>query len=251
MRARWSGVGLALLAVASLVPVADAKKFRYASGPQPPADSTLAVGNSYLEPVVRARGQRVPYTNLQLVTLVADSAAVSGLAGLPLERGQRAVLAPARDHALNFVVEHAMLRELSRRGITVTVRHTPVPDDSLATLFARAGDPVIDYTLGSAKVSYMRLVGWLPGRVKIQRQSLVQGSLVMRDPVGSRVLWTQDFAQNYIDRFPRGDQSLVEDAKYPDLKDDTPARNVDKLVEPVIVVGIVGGLIALFFQNKP
>jgi hypothetical protein len=251
MRARLSGLLLALLAVAFLVPAADAKKFRYASGPKAPADSALSVGHAYLEPVVRTRGPRVPYTNLQLTELVADSGAVQALAGIPIERGQHVVLAPTHEHPLNFVVEHALLRELTRRGFPVTVRHAAVPDDSVAALFARAGDPLVDYTLGSAKVSYIRLVGWLPGRVKIERQSLVQGTLSLRDPVTSRVLWTGELGHNFVDRFPRGDQSLVEEARYPDLKDDVPGRGVDKLAEPVIVVAIVGGLVALFFQNKP
>jgi len=30
-----------------------------------------------------------------------------------------------------------------------------------------------------------------------------------------------------------------------------PERNLDKVVEPVLVVLIVGGLVALFFQNRP
>jgi hypothetical protein len=251
MRARLSGLLLALLVVASLVPTADAKKFRYASGPKAPADSTLSVGNAYLDPVVRARGPRVPYTNLQLTELVADSAAVRALAGIPIDRGQHVVVAPAREHPLNFVLEHALVRELNRRGYQVTVRHTAVPDDSVAVLFARAGDPIVEYTLGSAKVSYIRLVGWLPGRVKIERQSLVQGAISLRDPATSRIIWTGDIGHNFVDRFARGEQSLVEEARFPDLKDDVPGRGVDKLAEPVIVVAIVGGLVALFFQNKP
>jgi hypothetical protein len=246
-----SGLLLALLAVASFAGAAEAKKFRYASGPKAPADSAVSVGSTYFEPIVRTRGPRVPYTNLLLTELVADSAAAPSLAGLPLEQGQYVVLAPAREHPLNFVVEHALLRELGRRGYSVSVRHTPVPDDSVAFLFARAGDPLLEYTLGSAKVSYIRLVGWLPGRVKIERQALVRGTLSLRDPVHSRVLWTGDLGQNFVDRFARGDLSLVEDSRYPDLKDAVPGRNVDKLVEPVVVVAIVGGLVALFFQNKP
>ena len=251
MRARLCGLLLALLAVASLVPAADAKKFRYASGPKAPADSALAVGNAYLEPVVRTRGPRVPYTNLRLTELVADTAAVRTLANIPIEKGQHVVLAPAREHPLNFVIEHAMLRELTRRGFPVTVRHTAVPDDSVSLLYAHQGDPLVEYTLGSAKVSYMRLVGWLPGRVKIERQALVQGSVSLRDPVTSRIIWTGEMSHNFVDRFGRGEQTLVEEARYPDLKDETPGRSIDKLVEPVIVVAIVGGLIALFFQNKP
>ena len=30
-----------------------------------------------------------------------------------------------------------------------------------------------------------------------------------------------------------------------------PARSVDKALEPVVVIAIVAGLVALFFQNRP
>ena len=251
MRLLRLAVPLALLLLLSLVPAAEAKKFRYASGPKPPEDSTLAVANTYLEPVVRSRGPRVPYTNLQLTQFVASQAVTRALASAPLDSGTHVVLAPAREHPLNFVLEHAMVKALAARGVEITVRRSPIPDDSLKVLFANPGDPLVEYSLGSAKVTYIRLVGWLPGRVKIERQGLVEGSIGMRDPASSRVLWTGDLAQNLIDRFPRNQVGLVEDERYPDLKSATPGRNVDKVLEPIIVVAVVGGLVALFFQNRP
>ncbi len=251
MRLIQLAVPLVLLALCSLVPAAEAKKFRYASGPKPPEDSTLAVANSYLEPVVRSRGPRVPYTNLQLTQFVADTAVSHALANALVDSGTHAVLAPAQNHPLNFVIEHAMLKALSRRGVDITVRRTPIPDDSLKLMFGRPGDPVLEYTLGSAKVTYLRFVGILPGRVKIERQSLVTGSVTMRDPNSSRVLWTGDIGQNFVDRFSRSQVAMVEEARYPDLKSELPQRNADKVLEPIVVVAVVAGLVALFFQNRP
>jgi hypothetical protein len=251
MSSTVAGLLLTLAALAALAPGADAKKFRYASGPKAPADSAVAVANPYLDPVVSTRGPKVPYTNLQITEMVADSAVAASLASAPLEAGMRVVLAPAGDHPLNFVLEESMLDRLSARGLEVTVRRSPVPDDSLAALYASAGDPIVEYTLGSAKVTYIRLVGYLPGRVKIERQSLVQGSLGIRDPASGRVLWKNKLILNFVDRFPRNKVSLVEDPRLPELKDNVPNRNLGKLVEPVLVIAIVGGLVALFFQNRP
>ena len=251
MRSISLAVVATLVALAAFAPEAHAKKFRYASGPKPPEDSTLAVANTYLEPVVRSRGPRVPYTNLQLTQFVADTAVVRALASAVVDSGTHAVLAPARDHPLNFVLEHDMLKALSRHGVDVTVRRDPIPDDSLRHLFGRPGDPVVEYSLGSAKVTYLRYVGFLPGRVKIERQALVTGSITMRDPNSARVLWTGDIGQNFVDRFSRSQVPLVEEERYPDLKSALPDRNVDKVLEPVIVVAVVGGLVALFFQNRP
>ena len=247
---QWAVPG-ALLVLLALSPAAEAKKFRYASGPKPPEDSTLSVANSYLEPVVRSRGPRVPYTNLQLTQFVADTAVARALATAVVDSGTHAVLAPARDHPLNFVLEHSMLKALARRGVDVTVRRTPIADDSLKGLFGRPGDPVVEYTLGSARVTYLRFVGVMPGRVKIERQALVTGSISVRDPNSARVLWTGDIGQNFVDRFARGQVQMVEEERYPELKSELPQRNVDKVFEPVLVVAVVGGLVALFFQNRP
>jgi hypothetical protein len=126
-----------------------------------------------------------------------------------------------------------------------------VPDDSVAMLYAQAGDPLLEYTVGSARTTYLRFVGLLPGRVQIERQSLVEGSLGMRDPSSSRVLWTHDVGLGIVDRIPRSRVSLVEDPRYPELKAEVPERNANKVIEPIIVAGVVGGLVALFFQNRP
>lgn len=251
MRLNVAGWLLALALLAATAEQADAKKFRYASGPKAPEDTVLTAANTYLDPVVRKRGPRVPYTNLQLTQFVATQAVTNALASAPIDSGTHVILAPAREHPLNFVLEHAMVKALSARGAEITVRRSPIPDDSLRVLFGNPGDPLVEYSLGSAKVTYVRLVGWLPGRVKIERQGLVEGSIGMRDPTNSRVLWTGDLAQNLIDRIPRNQIDLVEEERYPDLKSATPGRNVDKVFEPIVVVAVVGGLVALFFQNRP
>ncbi len=230
---------------------AEAKKIRYASGPKPSVDTVLAVAESELEPIVRARGPKVPLTNLQLVTRVANLSYQKALAGAPLDSGGHVVLAPAESHPLNFVVEHAILRVLGQRGVTAMVRRSIIPDDSLRVVAGNPGDPVLEYQLASARVTYLRLRGWIWGRVKIERQALVEGGITMRDPATSVVLWSGDAAHNLVDAFPRGQVSLVEDERYAELKGVVPTRSAGKALEPAIVVAIVGGLIALFFQNRP
>lgn len=230
---------------------AHAKKFKYAAGPQPAADTALSVAQVSVEPIVRSRGPRVPATNLQLLELVANTAFDRALASAPVDSGSRVTLAPIKDASLNFVVEHAILKHLARRRVAVTVRRSPVPDDSTMAQLAPAGEPMLEYVLGATRVTYLRFVGWLPGRVRIERQAQVEGQLVMRDPLTRRVLWTGDASYNLLDSFPRGQLSTVEDPRNTELKSPVPERNVDKIVEPVIVIAIVSGLVALFFQNRP
>jgi hypothetical protein len=230
---------------------AAAAKFKYDSGPQAPADTALSVAVPEYEPVVRARGPRVPLTNFQIIGMVANVALDRALATAPIDSGAHVVVAPAEAHPLNFMVEHAVLRHLARRGITASVRRQIVPDDSIVAVAGNPGDPLLEYQLASARVTYLRLRGWLPGRVKIERQALVEGTLTLRDPATARVLWTGDASHNLVDAFPRGQLALVEDERFGELKADAPGRTVDKAIEPVIVVAIVAGLVALFFQNRP
>jgi len=251
MRLRFFGRAAATLALAvGLSAPAAGKTFRYDGGPEPSADTALAVAVPELEPIVRARGPRVPLTNLQLVGFVARAAFENGLEDAPLDGVARVVVAPAGDHPLNFVAEHAVLRQLGKSGISSMVRRAPVVDDSVAAAM-NPGVPLLEYHVASARVTYLRLRGWLPGRVKIERQALVEARLTLRDPLHSSVRWTGDATHSLLDAFPRSQVTLVEDPRYAELKGEIPGRTVDKVMEPVIVVAIVAGLIALFFQNRP
>lgn len=250
---RCTGVALAGGALAAAIgwsSVAEAKKVRYSAGPQPQPDTVLSTAEVAIDPIVRLRGPRVPATNLQLTSLVANRAFARALAGLPASHDQ-VLLAPAEGHPLNFVAEHAILRELGKRGVVTRVRREPMPDDSLTTIASNPGHPVLEYQLATARVTYLRLVGWLPGRVKIERQALVEGRLTLRDPSSARVLWTGDASDNLVDAFPRGQLALVEDERFGELKGVTPERTVNKVLEPVVVVAVVAGLVFLFFENRP
>lgn len=249
---RLCGVLTLLLAVL-LVPAAEAKKFRYAQGPKPGVDTTYSMATVSIDPVVGGRGPRVAATNLQIIQLVANAAVERALQSVPLDSGSHVTLAPAESHPLNFIMEHAMLRELSKRRVTATVRRTLVPDDSLATLAIAERDPLLEYQLASARITYLRLIGGylLPSRARVERQGLVESGLVIRDPGTSRVLWTADASANIVDRVPRGQIKLCEDERFTDLKGEIPERNLGRYTEPLVVAGVVGGLVALFFQNRP
>jgi hypothetical protein len=244
-------VAAAAVALLLLPQAGEAKKFRYAAGPRVPEDTLLSVAQPELEPIVRQRGPRVPLTNLQLASLVANAAFDRALESAPLQPGTRVLVAPAASHPLNFVVEHAVLLHLSKRGIVSTVRRSLIPDDSLHVIASNPGEPVLEYTLASARVTYLRLTGWLPGRVNIERQALVEGTLTLRDPRTAAVLWVGEARYNLVDRFRRHRLPLVEDERFADLKSAPPSRNLDKVFEPVVVVAVVAGLVALFFQNRP
>jgi hypothetical protein len=240
----------ALAALLMLAAPAHAKKFQYASGPKAASDTLGWVAEGDLQPLLSAQHPRIPLTNVQLTALVADTAFARALRGAPLDSGMRVVLVPAEGHPMNPLVERVMLRQLSRRGVTASVRRSVVPDDSLRTV-SPSGEPVLEYDVSTARVTYLRLVGFLPGRVKIERQALVEGGLTLRRPNSATVMWVSEASFNLVDRFPRSRMALVEDERFSELKGTLPDRNFEKVLEPVVVVFVVAGLVALFFQNRP
>ena len=118
MRRALAGLGVALALWGPIA--ATAKTYQYKGGPPAPPDTVLSTAQAEVEPIVRARGPRVPATNLQLVTMVANTAFARALASAPIDSGARVVLAPAESHPLNYVVEHAILLELGRDSVQVT-----------------------------------------------------------------------------------------------------------------------------------
>lgn len=246
-------LGMTAVLMLVLATGAEAKKFRFADGPRPGQDTVFSEAEIVLEPVVGSRGPRVAPTNLQIITLVAHNAVERALASSPLDSGSHVTVAPAESHPLNFLMEHAVLRELGRRRVSATVRRSLVPDDSLGMLSMADRDPLLEYQLASARITYLRLVGGylLPSRAKLERQGLVEGGLVLRDPATSRVLWTGSASANLVDRLPRSQVPLVEDERFTELKGVLPERNLGRYAEPLVVAGVVGGLVILFFQNRP
>jgi hypothetical protein len=229
---------------------AAAKKYKYATGPKPQTDS-LQVAEANPELVTASKKRREAPTNLAMLLLVAHQSVAKALGPAPLQPGAQVVLAPSGAHTMNFVLEYALLQEMSNRKIVTTVRRSPVPDDSVLALAATPGTTLLEYQLATARVTYLGLRGFLPGRTKVERQATVQASLTLRDPQGGQVVWVGPVDGNLIDLFPRSQQQLVEDARYPELQTPVPNRAWQSLVEPVVVVAIVAGLIALFFQNRP
>ena len=96
---------------------AEAKKFRYEGGPPVPDDTTYATATTEDEPVVRTRGPKVPPTNFEVISTVSNIAFDRAMRSCPVDSGGRVLLAPAESHPLNFMVEHALLQHLARRGV--------------------------------------------------------------------------------------------------------------------------------------
>ena len=163
----------------SLVPAAEAKKFRYSSGPKAARGLDAVGGRTPTSSPSSARAVRGCRTRIcSSPQLVADSAAVArALGDRGRERARTSCWRRRASTRSTSSLEHALLNATvaPRRGRD----RAPLADARRQPRGRCSRAPAIrcvEYTLGSAKVIYLRLVGWLPGRVKIERQSLVPGT---------------------------------------------------------------------------
>lgn len=90
----------------------------------------------------------------------------------------------------------------------------------------------------------------LIGGKKVSRSASVRIFATLSDADSGRVLWTGEAEQTAADEFDSGEVARVEYGNYTFLQPGLPSGGWGKYAEPVLVTGIVVGLIYLFFANQ-
>jgi len=70
------------------------------------------------------------------------------------------------------------------------------------------------------------------------------------EPANGHVVWMAEASKSYDDQFSHDDIDEVEAGLYAFTKPPRESRNWGRIVEPVVVSGIIVGLIYLFFSNQ-
>jgi hypothetical protein len=139
----------------------------------------------------------------------------------------------------NFLVENALTRALTEAGLQVRTR----PDSVLPILEVEIVDLAVVY-VGSHRSKWV-------GPRWVEREARSRLFARLLDPSGARVLWADRAEASRRDEVNAGDLSRLEEEKpVAYTKPAAPAARWNKLVEPVVVTGIVVGLIVLFFSNQ-
>jgi hypothetical protein len=105
---------------------------------------------------------------------------------------------------------------------------------------------VIDFTLRYPEIYRSYVIG---GK-KVKRSAGVRVQARLIDPADGLVVWTGEAADAYEDVFPYGAIDGVEAGLYQFTKPPRDSRKWGRIVEPVVVSGIIVGLIYLFFSNQ-
>ncbi|MFH1278689.1 MAG: energy transducer TonB [Candidatus Eisenbacteria bacterium] len=88
---------------------------------------------------------------------------------------------------------------------------------------------------------------WL-GRKRVDRYARMRIELRLRR--GEEIFWAETAEHYASDRVPFGALRYLESEQYAFAQADLPAGSYGRLIEPLVVAGVIGGLVLLFYANQ-
>jgi len=192
----------------------------------------------------------VPKTNLTVLSELAAEAIDEAVARMNIPSGAPVHIEQIEQHEAGWLIQSLLLAELTERGHAVQSGRMNADDQSGDGQGETAERYVVSYRIVACEMTYPRVWReWLVGTRKVERRAAVDIHFQLSDTSRS-VLWAGSAKRERRD-IVRG--SRVPELVTPSQPFTTPALDAggwDKVLEPVVVAGIVGGLIYLFYTSK-
>jgi hypothetical protein len=197
----------------------------------------------------RAFADEPARTNLDVMTDLSRAAAgelYAGFAGKLAGRGVR--LRPyAANEEYQFVTS-IFTRVLTEKGVTV---YPPAAGGAELAADSLAGEVVLEYQVMSFTLSYPKVYrAHLIGGKRVKRRADVHILGTLSSGAGGAVKWVGEASREASDQFPYGELGRVEEGTFQFTRPGVPSSGWGKYVEPVVVTGIIVGLVYLFFSNQ-
>ena len=215
----------------------------------------------------------MPPTHSMALDAVADTVAADLLKGANFPPGRPvALVAPAPGDTLGLVAQRLMER-MKALGVSVRLARseaqapgmgngipttgTPsgvTPGDSVASVVSRGTDPAgplrLQVLVEGSGVTYVRRLGSFPfGTKGYERLAGMRASATLFDPMNGDVVWTRSAARSASDVVAKGDVAYAASGSgY--LNPPVPRGGGTRWLEPMIVIGVVAGLVVLFYSNR-
>lgn len=194
----------------------------------------------------------VPKTNLAVLTDLAVEAIDEGISRMNIPAGAVVYTEQVEQSDASWLVQSLLLEELTSRGHVVRAGKMGGPSGGNQVEEPEAGEAtyLVSYRIVACEMSYPRVWrDWLVGTRRVERRAAVDIHFQLSDEERS-VLWAGNAKRERRD--------IVRGSRIPELV--TPgqaftappldAGGWDKVLEPVVVAGIVGGLIYLFYTSR-
>ena len=196
-------------------------------------------------------GHSPPKTHAMALDSVAAAVAEDLLRGGSIPTGRPVVLcSPAPGDTLGLLTKQLVDR-LRAQNVMVRLAAGAFFDPSAAMPTGADGDrPLhLELQVDGSSVSYMRRVGSFPfGTKGYERLAAMRANATLLDPANGEVLWTRSSTGAATDLVPKG--QVVYAASGSGRLNPLVPRGGTRWLEPMIVVGVVTGLVVLFYSNR-
>ncbi len=197
-----------------------------------------------------------PMTHSVALDSVAAQVAEDLLRGVTVPAGRPVTLtAPAPGDTLGLLTQQ-LVERLRSQG--AAVRLAPPGgsglDTAVASINGMSGSTEgralrLNVQVDGSNVSYVRRLGSFPfGTKGYERLAAMRASATLLDSDTGEVLWTKSSTRTAMDVVPKGDVFYAASGSGR-LNPPVP-RGGTRWLEPMIVVGVVAGLVVLFYSNR-
>lgn len=223
-----------------------------------------------------AAKSQMPPTHSMALDAVADTVAADLLEGATFPGGRPvAMVTPSPGDTLGLLTQSLMER-MKALGVSVrlargealapamesgvTTHGAPpavAPQDSAqaaASAMSQGADPLaplrLQVLVEGSGVTYVRRLGSFPfGTKGYERLAGMRASATLFDPQNGDVVWTRSATRSARDVVSKGDVAYAASGSgY--LNPPVPRGGGTRWLEPMIVIGVVTGLVVLFYSNR-
>lgn len=157
------------------------------------------------------------------------------------------LVAPTDDERYQFI-DNVFTRLLTEKGFRV---RRPGGATGAGSMPGPAGGLRIEYQATDFSLVYPKIYrSYMIGGRTVERNASVGLIASLVDAADESVIWVGDATRSHEDNFAFGNIDAVETGVYSFSKPPRESTNWAKIAEPVVVSGIIVGLIYLFFSNQ-
>lgn len=202
-------------------------------------------------------------TNVELGEQAIRGAVSAALASFPKGQGAARVV-PLGTSDVNPLVAAVLVEEMAARSLPVAaptaeeaaaIANAVGEGDSAAlvdpSVVGDSPGPILFFRVNDFAFRYADIYRRLMfGPKRVRRLCRIDLHLRLSDVGGETIVWSENASHSAVDVVPYGSVGLLESKGVPWAAPERQPGTLARLYEPLIVAGIVGGLVFLFYSNQ-
>ena len=191
-------------------------------------------------------------SNLDLISDLSNQVANDLISGFESQLGRDPAvwLIPFGDGEIYVFLANELTAALSARNIrSYPPGPLSKPDSTGAGLNRRPMK--LEFQALEFNLAYLKVFrSYLIGGKQVSRRADVKVYARLLDPVDESVVWVGEASRSHKDQFPYSTRSEMEEGLFEFTKPPITPSNWGRIIEPVVVSGIIVGLVYLFYSNQ-